>query len=226
MQNITRIAFERPVRNTPELDRATAKLQYHAERIFGHDHATLAPEDGVEVSRGNPRFNILKPLALSVLYRLGHVDPRNKRTKASFAEDALRASKDFEESMVDLKNKYDGLDFSSMRIWFDTVVPAVKPGYEQGVSQLALIPSLEQEETSFLLEEMQVCSAALLKVAPKFTGTESPLVPTLPFIRFNADVTTDEKALFVKTMHEKMLPIGIELGDLAIESNGKGTFTF
>lgn len=223
MQRYSRLSISRPVIKATEVDRITGKAQYFAEQVFSHDDATFTDAGLTRTTVGNPRFDVLSPLEFSLLYRAGYNDGRNRASRASTAEDALLSSLEFNEKIKQLESKYDGLDVSRLRIAFVAVAVATKPGYSIGESQILLLPSPESIEASYLLEEAQICSVALSRVASKFGYPEAHIVPGIPLVRLASDITPEQKSLFVKNINEKVLPATLEIGGRDVESKDKSS---
>lgn len=217
-----RLSISRPVIETDEVRRFTAKITNCAQATFGHDESTLVRGGEFSRSTGNPRFKILSALEYCALYRAGLSDPRNKASSSTRAKDALLKSPSFESGTEELRNMYDGLDFSRMRIYCDDFSLGTKPGYEKGEYQLVLQPRPELTETGFLISEAQLCSSVLAEVSPRFGFPESQMVPGIPILKLNRDITAEERSAFIeKVRSENVLPAVFELGELELEAQDK-----
>lgn len=223
MAGYSRLSFSRQVQSTEEVHRFTAKVNHFAHEIFGHDGASLTRDTDYLKSVGNPRYKLLKPLELSHIWRQGEVDQRNRASSSRRAEEKIARSTEFSQEMKALQNRYEGLDFTKLPVSFGSVALGHKPGYENGEIQVVLTPNLGEPELRYLVEESQLCSRAL--ATTKIGQFEGPGIPSVPLLRLDPDVTTNELADFTKHLTEGVLPVTFILGSLVLESQDKASVT-
>jgi hypothetical protein len=219
-----RLSVQRPVHETAEITRFTAKVHYYAQEVFGHDASSLASEGERSRSVGNPRFKVLSSLECSLLYRAGNAVARNQASRAVRAEEALAKSPMIRRDMAALHARYDGLDFDDLDVSCSGLELGTKPDYKPGEQQITLIPNPAELVTGYLVEEAQIFGRALGQASDRFGYPETPLSPAIPLVKLSADVTPEERGAFIEKVCSGHLPVRVRLGGLSIDSQETSTY--
>lgn len=107
--------------------------------------------------------------------------------------------------------RHDIPDTSSLSVWFDSIDIASNPGYNNKGYELSLLPQMSPQHLQ-LIDEMDICFAALRDINTKAVFPVSKESPLLSFMRLPNDASDGQVDDMVNRL-KRFLPVRLELGE-------------